>query len=254
MEHSKETNAARESAERAAAGAGVTVRAMNTTADSFACERFLAEVWKPPPGSPALAADVIMAMADAGSYVAGAFDGELLLAVCIGFWGPPGRAEMHSHVAGVLPGARRRDVGFALKLDQRAHVLENGGHEITWTFDPLVARNAHFNIRKLGGTAEKYLVDHYGPLSDGINGSDETDRLLLRWDLLASPARPVPPEGTILVAVPSDIESLRQQDPRSARDWRLAVREKLAGPLAGGARIVDFDRVAGGYVLDQGDC
>lgn len=262
VEHRKGTITARTSAARAAARAGVTIRAMDTTADSFACERLLAAVWKPAPGCPVLAADVIRSMADAGSYVAGAFDGDDLLAVCIGFWGPPGRAEMHSHVAGVLPAARRRDVGFALKLDQRANVLENGGHEITWTFDPLIARNAHFNVRKLGGTAHTYLIDHYGPLADGINVNDETDRLLLRWDLLGDRARaacdgtvrwPEPDGETVVVAVPHDIESLREHDPSAARAWRLSVREVLGGLLAGGARMADFDRAAGGYVLVRGE-
>ncbi|GAA3620771.1 hypothetical protein GCM10022223_42060 [Kineosporia mesophila] len=283
--------AARASATRAAGTAGVRVRALTSTADSFACERFLADVWQTGPEHPPLAADVIRAMADAGSYVAGALDDRLegtpdeerLLAAGIGLWGPPGRPEMHSHIAGVHAQARGRDVGFALKLDQRAHALEHGAHEITWTFDPLVARNAHFNVRKLGGGAQAYLIDHYGQLSDGLNGTDETDRLLLRWELLGERARsacedgaqagvPRPaPEvalgrdgerpgprpaptgaGPVLVSVPHDIEGLRTRDPELAGAWRLAVREVLGGLLAGGAQIVDFDRSAGGYVLARG--
>jgi predicted GNAT superfamily acetyltransferase len=206
-----------------------------------------------------------------------------LLAAGVGLWGAPGHPEMHSHIAGVASTARGRDVGFALKLDQRAHALEHGAHEITWTFDPLVARNAHFNLRKLGGSAQDYLIDHYGPLSDGLNGTDETDRLLLRWDLLSETAtaacdgsgwsgpsglspelvlgaederpvrHPVVGATSVLVTVPPGIEDLRRRRPDIAGEWRLAVRDVLGGLLAGGARLVDFDRTAGGYVLVRGD-
>jgi predicted GNAT superfamily acetyltransferase len=114
-------------------------------------------------------------------------------------------------------------------------------------------------------------VDHYGPLSDGLKGTDESDRFLLRWDLLAAQVRaacdegsrrePAVParraalvaDGTSLVAVHPDIEDLRTRDPAAARDWRLAVRDVLGGLLADGARVVDFDRSAGGYVLVRGE-
>lgn len=54
---------------------------------------------------------------------------------------------------------------------------------ITWTFDPLVRRNAHFNLAKLGAGPARYLPDFYGPMRDGINGAGDTDRLMVRWDL-----------------------------------------------------------------------
>ncbi|MEV8420813.1 hypothetical protein [Streptomyces niveus] len=282
---SKDT--ARVSAARAARQSGVRMRQLDSTASSHACERFLCEVWQTGPDHPPLAGDVVKAMADAGSYVVGAFDeadgGDRLLGVCIALWGPPSRPGMHSHVAGVHAAARGRDVGFALKLDQRAYALENGVDRITWTFDPLVARNAHFNLRKLGGTADTYLTDYYGPLSDGLNADDESDRLMLRWDLLGEravaacddapaapdPAAPAPgvlldidggrpltrrtDDRTVLVAVPPDIDRLRAEQPSVAREWRLALRDVLGSLLADGARLVDFDRTACGYVLTRGE-
>jgi len=97
-----------------------------------------------------------------------------------------GRATLHSHITGVLPGAQLRGVGLALKLRQRAWALDSGIGSVTWTFDPLIARNAHFNLTKLGADAGEYLVDFYGPLHDDANGDDATDRLLAVWRL-ASP-------------------------------------------------------------------
>lgn len=277
----------RASATRAAEKSGVRIRALDSTADSHACAEFLGEVWQTGPDHPPLAGDVVKAMADAGSYVAGAFDEAAgdgrLLGACVGLWGPPGRPGLHSHIAGVDAAARGRDVGYALKLDQRAYVLANGADKITWTFDPLVARNAHFNLHKLGGTADTYLPDYYGALSDGLNPADESDRLMLRWDLLGeravaacdesacpAAARPTSPralldidgdrpvtrhvaDGTVLVAVPPDIGDLRVRQPSVARDWRLALRDVLGTLLADGARLVDFDRAACGYVLARGE-
>lgn len=287
-EWDERTVRARASATNAAEKSGVRMRALESTESSFACERFLAEVWRTGPDCPPIAADVLKAIADAGSYVVGALDrttgDDRLLGACVAFWGPPGRPELHSHIAGVHTAARGRDVGFALKLDQRAHALERGVGEITWTFDPLVARNAHFNFRKLGGSAHEYLPDYYGQLADGLNGTDDSDRLMLRWELLgeragaacdqggrAAPAGPAPQAAlsndgdrpvphpvaaetmTVLVAVPSDIEGLRIRRPELARDWRLAVRDVLGGLLAGGARLVDFDRSACSYVLTRAE-
>lgn len=252
------------------------------------CARQNDEVWQTDPDRPPLAGDVVKAMADAGSYVVGAFDeadgDDRLLGACVGLWGPLDRAGMHSHIAGVHVAARGREVGFALKLDQRAHALEHGVDRITWTFDPLVARNAHFNLHKLAGTANTCLPDYYGPLSDGLNLADESDRLRLRWDLCAervvaacdedtgpapAPVRPTPRalldvdgdrpvtrrtgDATVLVAVPPDIDVLRARRPSVARDWRLALRDTLGALLAGGARLVDFDRGACGYVLTRGE-
>jgi predicted GNAT superfamily acetyltransferase len=266
---------ARASASAAAERSGVRVRILGSTDDTHACERFLCAVWRTPADRPPLAADVVKAMVDAGSYVAGAFDGDSLVAACVALWGPPGHPVLHSHVAGVDAAARGRDVGFALKLDQRAHALEVGIERVTWTFDPLVARNAHVNLHKLGGGASEYLPDHYGPLVDGINAGDASDRLLACWDLLDARVRaacdegvrtPLPPAPAILsdvegrpvvspvvadavrVEVPADIDTVRRTDPGLAKEWRLAVRETLGGLLAEGGRVLGFHR---GYVVGR---
>jgi hypothetical protein len=69
---------------------------------------------------------------------------------------------------------------------ERAWAIHEGIVEIHWTYDPLVRRNAYFNLHKLGAVPSAYLPDFYGPLPDGINAGDKSDRLYLRWSL-ASP-------------------------------------------------------------------
>jgi predicted GNAT superfamily acetyltransferase len=168
-----------------------------------------------------------------------------------------------------------RSVGFALKLHQRAWAISRGLSSIAWTFDPLVSRNAYFNLTKLGATPTEYLPNFYGGMHDGINGSDESDRLLVCWDLHRPTLTGVPvspPEAVValdrsdaglpvlgsmdapnlLVAVPRDIESLRTADPVAARQWRTAVREVLGTLLAEGAYVTGYDRT-GWYLVSRKD-
>jgi predicted GNAT superfamily acetyltransferase len=241
-------------------------------------------IWRPDPTNPPVTTELLRALAKAGNYVAGAFDGTELVGACVGFFGAPGGEAMHSHIAGVSAAALGRSVGFALKLHQRAWALQRGVGEIRWTFDPLVSRNAYFNLVKLGASITEYLPNFYGGMRDGINDGDETDRLLVRWDLdagavtaacagrtgpcdaeyerargavvgLARSPQGLPVPGTldgetVLVAVPPNIQALRSADPACAKQWRAAVRDVLAPLLAGGARVAGFDRT-GWYVLSR---
>ena len=253
----------------AALAAGVTVREL-TTIDEFTgvCGLFQ-DIWRTGPDSPLVTTELLRALTKAGNYLSGAFDGDRLVGACVGFFGAPADNAMHSHIAGVSATAAGRNVGYALKLHQRAWALDRGVDVIAWTFDPLVARNAWFNLGKLGATATEYLPDFYGGMHDLVNDGDDTDRLLVRWDLhhragrtgapghavvaLGRTADGAPETGvtageTLLVAVPADIAAMRVADPGCAREWRVAVREVLGGLLAGGARVAGFDR-AGWYVL-----
>src|SRR5919106_1380738 len=94
-----------------------------------------------------------------------------------------GRPSLHSYVTGVLPGREHRGVGFRLKVAQRAWCLSTGIETVTWTFDPLIARNAYFNLRKLAAVAIRFERNFYGPMEDAINVGDRSDRLLIRWEV-----------------------------------------------------------------------
>lgn len=273
---------ARADADAAAEASGVSVRELELVSDHLAVERLLSAVWSAPPDQPPLPAHVTRTLFLIGGYAAGAYDrdGELLGAAA-GFLTAKtsqlGPAHLHSHIAGVSQAARGRHVGFALKLHQRAWALARGIDRITWTFDPLVARNAYFNLSKLGARATRYLPDFYGDMSDGINTGQGSDRLLADWQL-SQPAlrahRPdpasAPPEGcwvlrpdergaplradlvpgeSVACAIPADIERLRRADPGLSLAWRRAVREVLAGAMAEGYQITGFAR-SGWYLLE----
>ncbi len=274
---------AKAAADAAADAAGVRITELTDLADLDAACRLFDEIWRPSPSNPPLTVELLRALTKAGNYAAGAYDGSLLVGACVGFFGPPADEALHSHIAGVSAAMSGRSVGFALKLHQRAWALHRDVAEIAWTFDPLVRRNAYFNLVKLGARPAEYLPNFYGAMIDGINGAAESDRLLVHWDLrspdvaAASAGRFSPasaaaelargaaaalsagPDGwpvrggarspgpVVLVAVPPDIEGLRASDPRCAAAWRSAVRDALCPLMAAGARITGFDK-AGWYV------
>jgi predicted GNAT superfamily acetyltransferase len=207
--------------------------------------RVLDEVWGEPGTMPA---NILRALEHAGNYVVGLFDGERMIGASAAFFGPPAERSMHSHITGVLPDHQGKGLGRRLKEHQRAWALHRGVGRITWTFDPLVARNASFNLAVLGARATEYLTDHYGAMADAVNRGDESDRLLVTWSLAEPPASP-PTEAEVVavVAVPNDIESLRRSDPAAAAEWRRRLRDDLGGHLASGRRIGGFDRR--GYLI-----
>jgi predicted GNAT superfamily acetyltransferase len=305
-------DAAEQLALDAARRSGVSVRELSSPVEHLAAEGLLARIWNTGAGRPPMSRDLMRAIAWSGGYVAGAYLGNDLVGVSVAFLTAggakgsaaladdsavprldgedatvapvrlvPGMAvQLHSHLAGAAPESAGRRVGTALKLHQRAWALARGIEAITWTFDPLVRRNAYFNLTKLGAEATQYLSDFYGDMDDGINAGQGSDRLAVRWDLRRPPGPPVravpadapaliaagqvvlgaspdglpapasvsDPTGPWLCLVPEDIEDLRRRDPGAARQWRLAVRAVMAPALTGGRQIASFDR-AGWYLM-----
>ena len=271
---------AADDASRAALASGVDIRELAQLSEFTRVVELFDEIWRPT--IQPISAELLRAFSKANNYVAAAYDDTGMVGASAGFFSAPAESTLHSHIAGVSGAATAgRHIGWALKLHQRAWALRHGVRTIDWTFDPLVARNAYFNIVKLGGLPAEYLPNFYGDMADGINGDDESDRLLLRWDLESPRAnaacaghfQPAPLEGvvgvgrdddnggplvgstegdTVLVAVPRDVEALRLKDSGAAKEWRIAVREVLGGLLAEGARVTGFAR-DGWYVVQRAE-
>jgi predicted GNAT superfamily acetyltransferase len=196
-----------------------------------------------------------------------------MLGVTVGFCAAPVGTSLHAHVAGGRHAAVGRGIGAAMKLHQRLWCLEHGLTRMTWTFDPLIARNAHFNIARLGARLVDYHEDFYGQMRDGVNAGQASDRAFVDWDLTDARPNPVtdpdaeavaavridddgrpqeldvPREAPVVaIEIPSDIETLRATDPRLAAQWREAVRRGFVELLADGWRVSGFRR-SGAYLL-----
>ena len=250
-------------------------------------EALFAAIWERP-DEPPVNSDLLRALAHSGNYVVGARFRNRLVGGLVGWLGgvPVHGLHLHSHILGVVADSQVRGLGFELKQHQRRWCLERGVKVVEWTTDPLVRRNAFFNLFKLGANARAYFVNFYGVMTDGINAGEESDRLLISWQLgsaqaeSAAAGRAVEPNverllrggatavlsvgaagepvagsassRVLICQVPEDIVSLRRSDPAAARSWRVAVRQALRDAFDAGYTVTGATR-AGWYVLERGD-
>ena len=208
----------------AAEAAGVVVGEVHVLDQLEELTRVIDAVWHRP--AAAVAVDLLRALDHSGNCILAAWNAGRMVGASVAFRGlHDGQPCLHSHITGVLPALQQRGAGHALKLHQRAWAMAAGIEEVTWTFDPLVARNAHFNLTKLGADADAYLVDFYGPLRDEVNRDDATDRLLAAWRLTG-------PRATRALSgrlpVPA-IDALRESGYPVVLDIGAGGRPSLAG-------------------------
>ncbi|GGU72986.1 hypothetical protein GCM10010260_00800 [Streptomyces filipinensis] len=252
--------------------AGVTIRTVQDVARLAAVADYFSDVWQTPRTAPPYPAEVLHSLVHAGGAVHAAYDGQRLAGASVAVLGP-------EHSTYSLVAAADRGLGHAVKLAQRDWAAGRGARTMRWTFDPLVGRNARFNLAKLGAVGTEYLVDFYGPMTDGVNDGDESDRLTVTWDLTAAGASspyedeaeaeagacgPVvrrAPDGDPLARrdpagrhvwcrVPEDIVKLRAAEPALALRWRHAVRDVLLDAFTEGFRATGMSR-DGWYTLTR---
>src|SRR2546428_5653023 len=178
----------------AADAARVVLRPLTSVADADRVLSVMIATWGE---HQLLPREMILALAECGNVPYGAFDGGELIGYVLG-WAAVDPAEglhMHSHMLATIPDRRHGGVGYALKLAQRALCLDRGITLVRWTFDPLLSRNAYLNLAKLGATADRFLPNFYGEMTDVLNAGERSDRLVVRWDLEQEASGPAVAEG-----------------------------------------------------------
>jgi predicted GNAT superfamily acetyltransferase len=227
----------------------VTYRLLHDLAELAEAAAVVCEVWD----DPALAtASLLRAYTHFGNPTLGAVDAEgRIVGVSVGFLAPAGGVHLHSHITGVLPGHQHLGIGHGLKLAQRRWCLDHDIPEITWTFDPMLARNAHFNLRKLGAVVEAVLPAFYGRMDDAVNRGEVTDRLEAHWYLDDRPSASSPVDVARTVAIPADYARLRTTEPARAEQERSRVRSELVDAFADGLVAVDFRADTAEYVFTR---
>jgi predicted GNAT superfamily acetyltransferase len=244
---------------------GVSLRHLAGRADLAACLEVQQAVWGDDPRE--LVPPIILeATRHAGGLLGGACDGNgRLVGIVFGMpaW-RDGRPGHWSHLLAVRPEARRLGLGLALKHWQRDRLREQGIDRAFWSYDPLLAANAHLNLNLLGARVIEYVEDMYG---EEIQGTAGSDRFVVEWDLDA-PAAPAEEDALPVlapgdenlpavarpgVAVPPDFTLLAASDPGEAGCWRAFSRRALQQYLALGYRVAGFRRGVGAhYVLEAG--
>ena len=189
--------------------------------------------------------NLLQAMVHSGAYLSGAFIGNECVGAAFAFPATTGGLHLHSHMTAVVGKYRDRGVGYLLKIDQWHWAKENKYSQITWTFDPLVRRNAKLNLLKLGADIATYHPNFYGDMPDALNAGDESDRVLASWKVIGD--KPVsrneivePLASDILIAIPEDIVAIREKDLSENLKWRHHVRDQFVDAFAKGGQVIGF--------------
>jgi predicted GNAT superfamily acetyltransferase len=248
----------------------VTIRDLATLEEYQECCEIQEETW----GrgfSERVPAAILRVSQKIGGVTAGAFNAEdRMVGFVFGMTGiRDGRLAHWSDMLAVREEARGHHIGDQLKHYQRNKVRALGVEVMFWTFDPLVARNAHFNINRLGARPVEYVVDMYGSnTGSALHGKLPTDRVVLGWEIDSGhapwPGMDAPREGDadaplvdpilngggprveladqaplVRVQIPHDATTL---DEPSALAWRFAVRDAFQHYLGRGYQVTRFVR------------
>jgi predicted GNAT superfamily acetyltransferase len=165
----------------------------------------------------------------------------------------------YSHMMAVARDYQNKGVGAQLKWSQRERAITEGRDFIKWTWDPMQARNAHFNLNRLGVTVHSYAANFYGtdystsPLAEGTSPRGiDSDRLFAEWQLQSArvtklaqdAASSIDVPATRTIQIPADWNSLCTHDARAAREEQLRVRAEFQNAFAGGLVCAGFHRSA----------
>lgn len=255
---------------------GVSIRELETLEEYLECCEIQEETW----GrgfSERVPAAILRVSQKIGGVTAGAFapDGRMLGFV-FGMTGlRDGQPAHWSDMLAVRVEARGRHLGDRLKHYQRDRVRALGVDVMLWTYDPLVARNAHFNINRLGAFPVEYIENMYGAnTGSALHGALPTDRFVIGWRLdsehtpVPGADAPCPGDESIALAnplddagipvlalpgdgcparvqVPHEMRDIHTDDPSSATRWRMSVRDAMVAMYKRGGRVTRFVRAAG---------
>ncbi|RMH21059.1 MAG: hypothetical protein D6701_03030, partial [Gemmatimonadetes bacterium] len=211
--------------------------------DEFArCVAFQEAVWgegfaERVPGA------ILMVAQRLGGLVAGAFDGDEMVAFVFGLTGVERGEPVHwSDMLAVRSDLRDEGLGLALKRYQGRVMLERGVRRVRWTFDPLESRNAWLNLHKLGATAPEYHVDLYGASNSPLHAGIGTDRFVVCWRLDAPHVRAFLENESSTAALGSGAQeppAAGRAGPTAVRILAEAAEPHPAGPAPGVPAAVD---------------
>ena len=259
----------------------LTVRPVATIEEYRACQEIQRRAWGITEDGYVVPVATMVSVQHAGGLVLGAFLGDRLAGFTFGYLGRVrGQWALYSQLAGVDPHIQAGGIGGQLKLAQRAWAKEQGLALVAWSFDPLQAGNANFNMRRIGAISRTYEVNYFGERSDALNAGLDTDRLLVEWTTADAPLRwqdggssildlvPTEPLGEGLrrpavdaaadpfaraagggagpailrIDIPPSLPAVKAHSDELARSWQLAVRDAFQQAFAAGYVAMNFDR------------
>ncbi|MDS9471496.1 GNAT family N-acetyltransferase [Sporosarcina pasteurii] len=249
----------------------LSIRKLESIEDIRLIQSMQEEVW----GPPAIPTHQTYTASKNGGLVLGAFMDDEIIGFSYSFPGfADGKTYLCSHMLGIHPTHRGKGIGKLLKDEQRKIAIEMGYDLITWTFDPLESRNAYLNLQKLFGMSQVYLENCYGEMQDGLNKGLPSDRLQVEWWIsskrvqenwmpenityerpltvgqsekgnpkIEGDFKKVPANGYgIEIPVPSDIQSIKTNEPELALNWRMKIRAALQRLFSAGYAVIGLKK------------
>jgi predicted GNAT superfamily acetyltransferase len=194
-----------------------------------------------------ITSNLLQAMTHGGSYLAGVFVSGQCIGASFAFPTKTDSLRLHSHMTAVIEAFRDTGVGYALKNHQKIWAIDKGYSEITWTFDPLVSRNAKFNLIKLGAEVIAYYPNFYGKMIDSINFLEESDRLMVSWKILNEDvsSKHIVNENRnsdTYIKIPNDINDLKTNSETENQNLRIIVRNQFLEAMKEGKKVVGFSK------------
>ena len=222
----------------------IQVRSLETLTDQSLARHIFDQTWSMDAGTE-ITPNLLQAMVHSGSYLSGAFIDNKIVGAAFAFPATNSGLHLHSHMTAVLDKFRDKGVGYALKIDQWNWAKKHKYSHLSWTFDPLVRRNAKLNIVKLGVDISAYHSNFYGDMPDALNAGDESDRLMVSWSTAidAPKARELitnPKPDDILIEIPEDIVAIRSKNQSESMKWRRQVREQFMAAFEKNGKVIGF--------------
>lgn len=263
-----------------------TIRRAEGLDDYLACVNLQKEVWKYTEIEDLAAQPMLMIADKFGGSVLVALQGTRYIgfAFAMPVWKTDKRPFWWSHMTAVVAEYRNQEIGLKLKLRQREEALKAGIDRIEWTFDPMQALNAHFNLCKLGVVVDEYEENVYGYTSSPLHRGLPTDRFVAQWILnsdrvqqrVAATERSVilrdldgfsrvnvadeEPNltlegGPFALEIPADLDHLRTTDLERAKRWQAKIRRASLHYFSRGYGVTDFIRLGSPpravYILEK---
>jgi len=222
----------------------IRVRELESLQDQDSGRKIFDLTWAMDAGTE-ITPNLLQAMVHSGSYLSGAFINNEIVGAAFAFPATNNGLHLHSHMTAVLDAYRDKGVGYALKIDQWNWAKKHKFSHLSWTFDPLVRRNAKLNIVKLGVDISAYHPNFYGEMPDALNAGDESDRLMVSWstDIDEPKARQLIAHSKpddILIEIPEDIVAIRAKDQSESMKWRRQVRDQFLAAFEKNGKVIGF--------------
>lgn len=192
----------------------------------------------------------------AGGFTLGAFSGEKLVGFVLSVPGFSGAERFfYSHMMAVAADFQNQGIGSRLKWAQRERALHEGVKFIKWTFQPIQARNAFFNLERLGAIIKSYAVNFYGTdystahNENGRIGLD-SDRLFAEWQLESEKVKTLEKreafeekgEVARTIEIPNDWSTLVKENPAQAVAEQRRVKEEFQTAFSENLICKGFER------------